>query len=571
MYINPISKGSTNRYFFLLEDTLYTTSGDTVFIISYRPKKDKTFDGLKGFLHINTNGYAIQSVVAEPLEKDFGMMVSIKQNYEFVNNQQWFPKELHTEIIFDNVLKASQNITYQMVAVGRSYITDINLNPTLSSKDFSQVEVKILPDANEKTDVYWNENRSEPLYKKDSLTYVLIDSISKAENLESKLAGYEAIINGSIPYGIFNFPINKIVDYNNYEGWRLGLGLMTNKKLSRVFEIGGYFGYGFNDKDFKYGADLILTIHKKSESKLHFSYSNDVTEKAGYSFFEKLDLTTTELYRKFIISNMDKVDIQKLSYSFRAFNYLNTKIYFSNEIFESTDGYSYGTSVDNAVNRFTFSEIGIQFKYAYHEKFMQTQKYSYSMGTDYPVIYGNITRGLNLYNGEFEYTKYELKLSQTFRIKTLGKTKLTLVGGLVDGEVPLSKLYTGHANNHSFDLDAENSFAAMQMNEFYNDRFFSIFFRQELGSFFRIKNYAPKFILASNFGIGEIDFNPKHQSLETIQSMNKGYYESGILINNILKQQFIGIGFGAFYRYGSYSYLKTADNFAYKFTCTINL
>jgi hypothetical protein len=42
-YINPISKGSTKKYFFLLQDTLYTETNDSVFIISYRPGKNLLF------------------------------------------------------------------------------------------------------------------------------------------------------------------------------------------------------------------------------------------------------------------------------------------------------------------------------------------------------------------------------------------------------------------------------------------------------------------------------------------------------------------------------------------------
>ncbi len=38
-FINPISAGSTRKYFFLLEDTLYNGK-DTVFVISFRPKKE---------------------------------------------------------------------------------------------------------------------------------------------------------------------------------------------------------------------------------------------------------------------------------------------------------------------------------------------------------------------------------------------------------------------------------------------------------------------------------------------------------------------------------------------------
>jgi hypothetical protein len=53
--------------------------------------------------------------------------------------------------------------------------------------------------------------------------------------------------------------------------------------------------------------------------------------------------------------------------------------------------------------------------------------------------------------------------------------------------------------------------------------------------------------------------------------MEKGYFESGILINNLLNQWFFGIGVGAFYRYGPYSLNKTIDNFAFKFTITLNI
>lgn len=572
MYVNPISKGSTNRYFFMLEDTLFSERSDTVFVISYRPKKDKIFDGLKGFLHITTNGYAIQSVIAKPLTSDFGMMVSIKHNYEFIDNQQWFPKELHTEIIFDNGLKSPDNIKYELLAIGRSYISDIHLNPELDKKDFSQVEVKIKPDANEKTELYWNENRVEQFYNRDSLTYAYVDSVSKAENLEKIFKVYEVLLTGYIPFGIINFPINQLADYNKYEGWRLGLGILTNRKLSRYFEVGGYAAYGFKDESWKYGGTVAFNLHENSESKLQFSYVNDVTEKAGYSFYERLDFATTELYRKFIIKHMDKIEKQEVSFSFRTFDYLNAKLFFKNEIVQSTDNYQYINNTNIPVSKFTFSEAGIQLRFAYKEKYLQTDKYYYSMGTSYPVILANIARGFHYYNGEYKYTRYEFKISDSFRTSIIGKTKLTLVGGLIDSKVPLSKLYNGHANYSSFDLDAENSFATMRMNEFYNERFLSVFFRQEIGSLFRINSYAPKFVLASNFGIGALDFNANHQADYEIKSMNKGFYESGVLINGILKQQrIIGYGIGVYYRYGAYSYVKTADNFAYKLTFTVDL
>ncbi|MCX6248158.1 MAG: DUF5686 family protein, partial [Bacteroidetes bacterium] len=46
-YVNPISNGSLSKYFFKIEDTIYS-SKDTVFVISFRPRKGTNFDGMKG-------------------------------------------------------------------------------------------------------------------------------------------------------------------------------------------------------------------------------------------------------------------------------------------------------------------------------------------------------------------------------------------------------------------------------------------------------------------------------------------------------------------------------------------
>ncbi|MFC2150987.1 DUF5686 family protein [Bacteroidota bacterium] len=572
LYVNPISKGSTNRYLFLLEDTLYNEQSDTIFIISFRPRKGKNFDGLKGFLHVNTNKYAIQSVVAEPLEKDQGMKIGIQQNYEFVDNKQWFPKELLTTIVFVDAISSSEFDDYDMIAKGRSYVSNISLNPELNKKDFNRIEIKVLDDANKKDDEFWQNKRVQPLSEIEKETYHIIDSVSKAEKLEKKLSGLEAFMNGNIPIKCFNFPLGKLMDYNNYEGYRLGLGLMTNEKISKYFSIGGYFGYGFKDKEWKYGGDLILNLHEESESRLHFSYSNDVKEKAGYSFFETPDFTTTEIYRKYMLENMDVIEKYQVSFSFLSFQYLKTKLFYNQSYVTDVDDYTYGPTVASSTNEFIFNEIGLQFRYAYNEKYLKTLRAKYSLGTDYPIFYGNIIKGTNLLDGEFEYTKYEAKLTKTFKTKSLGKTRIAVVGGLIDGDVPISKMYNGHGSYQSFSLEAENSFGTMRMGEFYSDKFLSIFFKHDFGNLlFSSEKFNPKFALINNFGIGEFSQNVNHQTTKPIQSIEKGYYECGLLINNILNQSFLGYGFGLLYRYGPYSYLKTADNFSYKLSLTIGL
>lgn len=59
-YLNPISTGSTKKYLFLIKDTFITETLDTLFVITFKPRRGTNFDGLQGVLYINTNGYAIQ-------------------------------------------------------------------------------------------------------------------------------------------------------------------------------------------------------------------------------------------------------------------------------------------------------------------------------------------------------------------------------------------------------------------------------------------------------------------------------------------------------------------------------
>ena len=400
----------------------------------------------------------------------------------------------------------------------------------------------------------------------------LVDSVLQAEKQEKNCFLENLLINQKIHLKYFNLPLDKLIDYNIYEGFRLGFGLTTNDGISKYFSAGGYFGYGFKDKDWKYGGDLILNLHESSESKLHFSYSNDVKEKSAYSFLERSDFTTSEIYRNYMIENMDWIEKYETTFSFLSLQYLSTNLFFNQSIVKPTDNYRYGETTSNLVNEFTFNEIAIQFRYAYYEKFIQTSRTKFTQRNNYPILCANIIKGVTWLDGEYEYIKYEAKLTKLFKTKKLGNTKIAVVGGLINGDVPLSKLYNGHGSYQSFSLETENSFGTMRMGEFYSDKFFSVFFYHNFGNLFlKTELFAPEFIVVHNYGIGTLSSKSNHSSNKPLQSVDKGFYEGGVLINNILNHSFFGYGFGIFYRYGPYSFDKTADNFSYKLSLTIGL
>ena len=575
-YLNPISSGSTGKYFFLLEDTLFTERNDTVFIISFRPKEGRNFRGLKGVLYINSNKYAIQNVIAEAYESEEEFIsVKIQQKYELLEGQKWFPVQLNTNLLFKNIKAETETKPMIITGIGKSYLLNIKLNPELDVNDFNSTYVDVTSDAHEKDEKFWDSYRIDSLTEMDKLTYKIVDSIGDEKRFDRSSNMIETLFTGYIPGRYFNVDIGSLVDYNSYEGWRLGIGGLTSDRLSRLFNLGGHIAYGFRDKEFKYGFNFNINLSHDYEILLALRYSNDLAEAGGYSFLENINILSSEYLRKFMIENMDKAEVREISFGFRTFKYLKTTLFLNNSVITSTNGYMFSLSDENPVillDQFTYTEIGIKFRYSFNEGFMKTPYGNkFSLGTSYPVLNLNLIKGMNFLDGDFIYTKIEGRVLKSFTSRIFGVSKIQLTAGRVFGELPYSKLYNGHGSYKKFTLESEYSFATMRLNEFLSDQFVSLYLKQDFGTLlFKTRWLNPGITLVTNIGFGRLSHPEKHNNLE-FNTMEKGYYESGILINNILKASIFGYGFGIFYRYGPYAFSKTSDNFAYKLTLKINL
>ena len=137
-YVNPISKGSKTRYFFTLEAVNPIGQGDSIYVISFHPMRGSTFNGLRGTMTVNSDGWALQSVKASPNEQGGLFIATIQQLYQKVEGQ-WFPKQLNTNLKFPSMVVDIEGTSFPMVAIGKSYLTDIEINPEISKKQFSDI------------------------------------------------------------------------------------------------------------------------------------------------------------------------------------------------------------------------------------------------------------------------------------------------------------------------------------------------------------------------------------------------------------------------------------------------
>lgn len=588
-YINPISKGSTKKYFFLLQDTLYTETNDSVFVISFRPRRNTNFDGLEGVISINTNNWAIQNVIAEPYGKKGGVSLRLEQMYEYVQGKQWFPVQLNTIAILNNIaiddsatqisISSEEDTTVARINMpfgfGKSYIKNIDLNPNLRKRDFGSVVVDVDPEATYRDEDFWKGYRIDSLTEKEINTYEFIDSISKEENLERTAKTLESLMTGQIPWGYIDFDISRFFRYNDYEGFALGAGIHTNDRVSQVFKVGGYFRYGFKDKAFKYGGDLQLNLYRKWELEVDLAYLNDLTETSGVTFFdEKPTFFKPEYFRNFLVKSMNNTISYKGSIGFRALKYLKVNLGLDKNSKQVTNDYQYNIGDDNVnvyINQFDFTEVQFGFRYAYGEKIVQNMRKRISMGTKYPILWFQYTRGIRGFlGGDFNYNRFDFKMEDSFYIKYFGETSYKLILGYTDADIPYTNLYNGHGAYRVFTIFAPNSFATMRMNEFLSNKYIALYLTHNFGKLlFQANKFKPEFAIATNIGFGSLDNEESHYNID-YQTMELGYYESGLQINNLLNLRIYNLGIACYYRYGPYGFANGWDNVGAKFTLNFN-
>ena len=566
-YLNPISRNSEASYSFQLEDTLFNGK-DTTYRISFRPKPGKVFDGLKGMLYISAPDYAISHVIADPISEGNPLKMNIRQQYKRNSEGVWFPEQIITTLHF-----TTMNIPgYNTIGESETFIQDVDLKTSPPKSKFDEVELEVSSEASNRDTLFWSEVRIEELSAQEKETYRIIDSLFKAERIEPKMKAFEALVNGFIPIRWFNLEFSRVMRFNNHEGFRLGAGGITNDKLSKHFGIGGFYAYGFKDKVSKYGAEGRYYLYKKKEVELRMSWSSDVAESGLTRFKNERRPLRNEQVRNILVSRMDAEEITSASIAFRAFHYLHSTVFVDQVHLRPTYGYQFSALPPET--RFSWLETGVCFVYSFRQKFFKTGNFKMITETPRPVYRLQIAQGKDLNGGgSRDFTRIDLRVEHAFPWRRFGKTFVQMQGGLIQGTLPYAKLFNTRGNFQVDDqlrVSSSNTFETVRMNEFVNDRYAALFLQHDLGRLFQIKSFKPTFILVQNVLFGQLsEANRKAQSGILVQDARNGVFESGLVINTLVKIQTGGYGLGGFYRYGPNSNADWKKNVYLKLSLTL--
>ncbi len=536
-YHNPIAKGLFSRFRFKIQDEIINQK-DTIWLISFSPRNKQ--ENLSGTLYIQSDGFATSHLIANHYDSILKRELGLEHQYQ-KQGDKWFPHQLNYYVSYQGVGVEGQEV----YVAGTSMIDSVRFIKDPTHRFDRAHTVKLLPGADERPDSAWKHLRLIPLGDKGEKTYVFMDSLGQKYKFDKYAGALGKLVEGKVPVGVFDLDLKRLYSFNAYEKHRLGLGLQTNEKVSDRFSVGGWFGYGTQDKAWKYGAMAEVYFDEWKHNKLQLSYDLDLRDPGRLQVHRDLD---KNLIRMFILERVDKVENYRASLQYK-FGYLNTEVAYNYS--NITPLYHYNLFYKGiSHSSFRTSEASLNFRYAYAEKTTPSFGRYISTGTRFPIVYGKFTLG-KINTSSEPYYQAVGAISWHTDLNRWGKERfLLMAGGSASSEpLPLSKLFA--ANGFQTGKSAIHVFGGMQTMrpfDYYMDRFVNFYWKHDFHFHFfkaiiskkRGITSVPSPGIGYNFLWGKLANPYAHQNIGFLVP-NPAYHEAGFMINRIIRFKYLGL------------------------------
>ena len=573
-YVNPISKNSKERYFFNLEAVTPAEQGDSLYVISFHPYKGISFNGLRGVMTIHSNGWALQTVKATPEEEGGLYTASIQQLYKKIDGQ-WFPYQFNTNLVFHQIVTEVDGHYFPRVAIGKSYVSDVELHPVFDKKTFSDIEVMVHEDAAYRDDEFWTQHRIDSLTERVLNTYHMYDTMPEVAKLMDKMLNVteKMMSESALALGPVDLNLGSMFRLSGMRGWYWGLHLSTNDRFSRHIRLSGFGGYWTKLRGFDYGMEWKWLINRQRQMEMGMRYahrSDALGEFNGFS--EDASILSEKEYKYTFYENIlergDRTEVffnTRLARHFKAFVTLG--------VYDKNYHQQYYIQPSDALSSARFATAELRLRFAYKERFVSTVNGLQSLGTDYPVVWLAYKHSFDgILGGQYEYDRLKLQIEKDFQTVFHGCFSMLLQAGYASEGCPVVETFSILGSYEPFGLYSPGCFATMRECEFFSDRFAALFLSYDFQGTLWSPNsqwFRPNLVLATNMGWGDLKQGASHPEMN-LSSMDRGFFESGVVVKGLLSTPMVQMGAGVFYRYGPYAYSRTIDNFAFKWSTSFS-
>ena len=576
-FINPLSLAGLKAYNYIITDSVQQEGRNLVEVSFNTKKKEKK--SLHGYAMIDLESFALSKFYAENKTKA-GSYTYIEMIYEPYKNV-WIPSRQVFKIDADNlsyyvkkdsINERGEKVEYNLNKKAKSWLN--------SHTTFSNFEAPVELDAqvfkgyenevNKKAFTEFNENigsfRESILNEREANTYVKIDSIGKAQNVDRNIKLLRVISQQAwLNFGVFDLYLLDLLQFNDYEDYRLGVNLRTSHKFSQKFGFNARTFYGTTDKVLKYGLGAWLKVNPNNDAEVYVDYSDDIASAARFSH-PNLNLLNTLNERTEQSSDYLFIDKINSKVGYRQDFFRNLELDLSLNIAKERSLFEYFYKDNSEDKTYKSNTLRAAFRYAPKEESIQTPMGKFTMRAGLPTYHLRVERGLSVLDGETDFTRLELSTNQKLDIfKT--STFINLRMGKVFGEVPIWHYFggLGRARNKAqfwqrARMGGSQIFETMSQGEFISDQFVFGSIKQRVLNLKLIKDKNIPIHMLYKLGYGSLDKKENHSGL-IFKEMDHVYQEVGLEINNLVMKVF---GLGLYYRLGAYNTGEFEEDFSVK-------
>ena len=347
----------------------------------------------------------------------------------------------------------------------------------------------------------------------------------------------------------------------------------TNEKFSRKFRIEGYTAYGIKDSDFKYNLGFAGRYGKFSNTWFGASYTDDIQQIASTIF--AIDSKQFKLF-----------DTDLFNFS-SFYNYVKWRTFIETRVIPKTESiweishsiinpkfdYLYKVN-DRFYNVYNMTTAMVSLQWKPFSRYIQTPIGRNEATEGFPIFNIQLTKSLpGIINNDFDFGKIDFKTSFERTFLNGQQTNLMFALGYAFGDIPITHLYNNSPNSLNKDkiiqrisIEGDNDFETMYLNEFFSNKYAFFEFRHGLKKFNIAKKFKPSLVFITRMAIGNISKPEQHIGIE-YKTLNKGYFESGIQMNQLFK----GLGVSTFFRYGPNQLPELEDNLAIRISYFLDL
>ena len=484
-FISPFNDNADVYYNFFVPDTQVVSNKKLLHFV-FRPRHpgQNTFEGDAWVVDKTYQIQKISLYLGKEANINYIDRISVFQEFLPINDSVYFLNRDKFFADFRVLGKQSLTLIGRKTTSYRNIIINNDSIANLFSKQPVEEVVKTSPGL-VRSDSAWNVLRHDTLSVNEKAIYSTIDKLlqmPKFQRLQRTLkfigTGYKKTGNYEIgPW--FNW-----ISSNQWEGTRFRFDLGTNTGFNKHIYLHTYLAYGTLDKKLKGKAEAYWILKRDpNRLRLHASYSNDIDN--GISQYGEVsqDNIFSFALRK---HNTTRKFIQVKDMRFEVFNEwgkgFSTEWFVTHRQYVPLKNLPFKTTFPvNSGEPLTNFEVAIRFRFAYLEKFVESDYFRYTLGTRYPVVEMMLAKGFpGIGKSAYSYTKISASVHDFIKISPYGSFSYKAYAGKINGALPFTFL-ENHPGNDIYYYNP-SAFNLMNRFEYISDKYAGINVEHNFGS-----------------------------------------------------------------------------------------